>query len=347
MVWVSVVHKQRCPKSVRGTWTVAVVGAVTPKQVDVPRLERNGVLLGSALRFALHPLAIEGILHDEFVGDVHQRRAPQRSPVRKDDQLTRLSGSGFRNEERDKHGDDGGVVMECERGRLPFGPCKHPQARLDLFGLGDFSRTPGRGKTDQRGTHPRIGDQAVGRCAALIGRIDDAEVVLPVARQVRLDVGAGFPQPVFGDDTFKADESRAINAVPGPCMILAGSGMCNAGRILHHLKESLWRPETSVVIVGFQAEGTLGRLLVDRRPQVKIFGEPIAVKAQIHTLNGFSAHAGQTDLLHWFEPLAAAKPRVFLTHGEAKGREPLTAIIGQRFGIKPELPEFGQQVEFA
>ena len=144
-----------------------------------------------------------------------------------------------------------------------------------------------------------------------------------------------------------ADESRAINTVPGPCMILAGSGMCNAGRILHHLKESLWRPETSVVIVGFQAEGTLGRLLVDRRPQVKIFGEPIAVKAQIHTLNGFSAHAGQTDLLHWFEPLAAAKPHVFLTHGEAKGREPLAAIIGQRFSIKPELPEFGQQVEFA
>jgi metallo-beta-lactamase family protein len=123
--------------------------------------------------------------------------------------------------------------------------------------------------------------------------------------------------------------------------------MCNAGRILHHLKENLWRPETSVVIVGFQAEGTLGRMLVEGRPEVKIFGEPIAVKAQIHTLNGFSAHAGQTDLLHWFEPLAAEKPRVFLTHGEAKGRDPLAKLIAERFGIRAELPEFGNQVEFA
>jgi metallo-beta-lactamase family protein len=102
-----------------------------------------------------------------------------------------------------------------------------------------------------------------------------------------------------------------------------------------------------VVIVGFQAEGTLGRMLVEHRPQVKIFGEPIAVKAQIHTLNGFSAHAGQTDLLHWFEQLASARPRVFLTHGEAKGRQALAALISQRFGIQPELPEFGNQVEFA
>jgi metallo-beta-lactamase family protein len=144
-----------------------------------------------------------------------------------------------------------------------------------------------------------------------------------------------------------ADESRAINDVKGPCVVLAGSGMCNAGRILHHLRQNLWQKNTSVVIVGYQAEGTLGRMLVERRPQVKIFGEPIAVNAHIHTLNGFSAHAGQTDLLHWFQPLAAPKPRVFLTHGEAKGREPLAKIIGERFGIQPELPEFGTRLEFA
>jgi len=144
-----------------------------------------------------------------------------------------------------------------------------------------------------------------------------------------------------------ADESRAINAVAGPCVVLAGSGMCNAGRILHHLKENLWRKETSVVIVGYQAEGTLGRMLVEGRPEVKILGEPIAVKAQVHTLNGFSAHAGQTDLVHWFEPLAVEKPRLFLTHGEAKGRLPLAKLIGERFGIQAELPEFGNHVDLA
>jgi metallo-beta-lactamase family protein len=144
-----------------------------------------------------------------------------------------------------------------------------------------------------------------------------------------------------------ADESRAINAITGSCMVLAGSGMCNAGRILHHLRENLWRKETSVVIVGYQAEGTLGRLLVEGRPQVKIFGEPIAVKARIHTLNGFSAHAGQSDLMHWLERLVPNKPRVFLTHGEAKGREPLARLISERFGLRAELPELAQQVEIA
>jgi metallo-beta-lactamase family protein len=77
---------------------------------------------------------------------------------------------------------------------------------------------------------------------------------------------------------------------------------------------------------------------------VKIFGEEIAVKASIHTLNGFSAHAGQTDLLHWFEPLAKFKPRVFLTHGEARGRGPLAEKIRAKFGIESVLPEFANQV---
>jgi metallo-beta-lactamase family protein len=114
--------------------------------------------------------------------------------------------------------------------------------------------------------------------------------------------------------------------------------MCNGGRILHHFKHGLWRPETTVLIVGYQGEGTLGRQLVDGKPTVKIFGEEIAVKARIHTLNGFSAHAGQTELLKWFSHLAPSKPQVVLTHGEAKGREPLAALIQQRFGLKAALP---------
>ena len=140
-------------------------------------------------------------------------------------------------------------------------------------------------------------------------------------------------------------ESMALNDAPGPCLIMAGAGMCNAGRILHHLRHGLWRPETVVLIVGYQAEGSLGRLLVDGAKEVSIFGEKIAVKAEIHTLNGFSAHAGQSELLRWFEPLAAAKPQVVLTHGEPRGRDPLAALIEKRHGLKPLLPVLGDEIE--
>ena len=141
-----------------------------------------------------------------------------------------------------------------------------------------------------------------------------------------------------------AEDSMKLNDAPGPCLIMAGSGMCTAGRILHHFRHGLWRPETSVVIVGYQGEGTLGRQLVDGAKEVKIFGEPVAVKAQIHTLNGFSAHAGQTELLKWFRFLAPSKPQVVLTHGEARGREPLAELIQKRHGLKAILPVQGEVV---
>lgn len=141
-----------------------------------------------------------------------------------------------------------------------------------------------------------------------------------------------------------AQDSMALNDVPGPCLIMAGSGMCNAGRIQHHLKHGLWKPETVVMIVGFQGEGTLGRQLVDGAKQVSIFGEKIQVKASIRTLNGFSAHAGQTELLQWFGHLAPSKPQVVLTHGEAKGREPLAELIRKRNGLNPVLPFQGDIV---
>jgi len=141
------------------------------------------------------------------------------------------------------------------------------------------------------------------------------------------------------------EESKALNDIGGPCMIIAGSGMCNAGRILHHLRHNLWMPETSVIIVGYQAEGTLGRQLVDGAKTVRIFGETISVKAQVHLLGGLSAHAGQTDLLHWFDVVAGSRPRVVLSHGEDKGRKPLAGIISSRYGITPILPEYGQVIE--
>jgi metallo-beta-lactamase family protein len=141
-----------------------------------------------------------------------------------------------------------------------------------------------------------------------------------------------------------AQDSMKLNEVEGPCLIMAGSGMCNAGRILHHLKHGLWKPETIVMIVGFQGEGTLGRQLVDGAKEVSIFGERVAVKARIRTLNGFSAHAGQTELMKWFAPLAPSKPQVVLTHGETTGRQPLAELIQKRHGIQALLPFQGDVI---
>jgi len=142
-----------------------------------------------------------------------------------------------------------------------------------------------------------------------------------------------------------ADDSRALNRLTGPRMIIAGAGMCNAGRILHHLRNNLFRPECHVMIVGFQANGTLGRALVDGARIVRIFGETVAVRAKVHTLNGFSAHAGQTDLLRWFDVVAGSEPRVLLNHGEAGPREALATKIRERHGITPELPGPGDRIE--
>ena len=141
-----------------------------------------------------------------------------------------------------------------------------------------------------------------------------------------------------------ADDSRALNRIDGPCAILAGAGMCNAGRILHHLKQNLWKRDTHVLIVGYQGNGTLGRRLVNGESHVKIHGEKIAVRAQIHTMGGFSAHADQSDLLRWFEPLAQHRPRLVLTHGEDRAREPLADIIEQKHGIKALLPALGESI---
>ncbi len=141
------------------------------------------------------------------------------------------------------------------------------------------------------------------------------------------------------------EQSKLINQADGPCAVIASSGMCTAGRILHHLRHNLWRPETTVLIVGYQAQGSLGRDLVDGAHSVEIFGDEIAVKAQIHTLGGFSAHAGQSELLHWFDPLAASAPRVVLTHGEARGRSALAGEIRKRYGLDSDQPLLGDVIQ--
>jgi metallo-beta-lactamase family protein len=146
--------------------------------------------------------------------------------------------------------------------------------------------------------------------------------------------------------TATAEQSKQINDCPGPCLVMAGAGMCNAGRILHHLKANLWKPETHVLMVGYQAHDSIGRRLLEGEKVVSIHGEKIAVKAKIHALGGFSAHAGQTDLLHWFNGLAATKPRVVLTHGEDGPRKALAKLISQKHRLKAALPQMQQTIVF-
>jgi metallo-beta-lactamase family protein len=151
--------------------------------------------------------------------------------------------------------------------------------------------------------------------------------------------------PTYFQPSTSAVDSKRLNDIPGPCAILAGAGMCTAGRILHHLKFNLPSPKSHVLIVGYQGYGSLGRKLVEGQKSVTIFGESIPVRAKIHTLNGFSGHAGQTDLIKWFSALAPSKPKVILTHGEDKGREAMAKLIKSKFQITPTLPNQGDVIE--
>jgi len=145
--------------------------------------------------------------------------------------------------------------------------------------------------------------------------------------------------------TVSANESAAIGKCTPPYLVMAGAGMCNAGRILHHLKENLAKSETHVLIVGYQGRGSLGRRLVDKEEVVRIYGEEVPLKAQVHTMGGFSAHAGQKDLLAWFDALAPSKPRVILIHGEDGPRQTLADLIQQRHGLKSTLPAMKDTIE--
>ncbi|HTN74393.1 MAG TPA: MBL fold metallo-hydrolase [Pirellulaceae bacterium] len=142
-----------------------------------------------------------------------------------------------------------------------------------------------------------------------------------------------------------AQESMQLNDTNEACLIIAGSGMCNGGRILHHFKHGLWRENVHVVIVGFQGHGTLGDALVHGARYVKIHGERVIVRAKVHTLGGFSAHAGRTELLEWFAPLAKSQPRVVLTHGEPSPRKSLGEELGRRYGVRAEYPLLGDSIE--
>lgn len=150
-----------------------------------------------------------------------------------------------------------------------------------------------------------------------------------------------LPQLRFTKTT---EESIEINNVQGPAVVISASGMADAGRIKHHLRHNLWREGAGVVFVGFQAQGTIGRRIVDGAEKVRLFSDDVAVKAKIYTINGFSAHAGQSQLLDWLGKFRSEQLRVFLIHGEYSAQQTLADCIRQRFGFNVIIPDYLEEL---
>jgi metallo-beta-lactamase family protein len=142
----------------------------------------------------------------------------------------------------------------------------------------------------------------------------------------------------------EVEDSMALNDRRGGAVIISASGMCDAGRIKHHLRHNLGRAECSIVIAGFQAAGTLGRRIVDRAASVRIFGEQIPVRADVYTIGGLSAHADQHALLDWLRAFHREPRQVFLVHGEPLAAESLRRETNAALGWKPVVAARGQTV---
>ena len=151
----------------------------------------------------------------------------------------------------------------------------------------------------------------------------------------------GLPQLTFTQST---EESKALNTLSGPAVVISASGMANAGRIKHHLRHNLWRRGASVVFVGFQAKGTTGRKIVDGAETVRIFGEEVAVGARVYTINGFSAHAGQQQILDWLGHFRTNGMQVFLVHGEYQAQQTLAELIEGQYGLRVAIPDYLEEI---
>ncbi|MCR4289484.1 MAG: MBL fold metallo-hydrolase [Candidatus Scalindua sp.] len=144
--------------------------------------------------------------------------------------------------------------------------------------------------------------------------------------------------------TEKTEDSMRINKTKSGAIIISASGMCNAGRIRHHLKHNLWRSECSVIFVGYQAQGTLGRRIIEGAEVVKLFGEEIAVKAKIYTIGGFSAHADQEGLIDWLGNFKKKPKRIFVMHGEEDTAVGFAETIKKRLDIDAYAPLYLEDI---
>lgn len=168
----------------------------------------------------------------------------------------------------------------------------------------------------------------------------DGDDVRQLSEVHRDSLASFLPTLNLVEDT---EDSMAINRIKSGAIIIAGSGMCTGGRIRHHFKQRIWDNRNTVIFVGFQARGTLGRILVDGAKEVKLFGEPYAIKARIETLGCFSAHAGQGELIAWAESFTP-RPRVMLVHGEPEAQVVLAQKLQEAFGVEVEVPARGDRL---
>ncbi|OGV98014.1 MAG: MBL fold hydrolase [Nitrospinae bacterium RIFCSPLOWO2_02_39_17] len=140
------------------------------------------------------------------------------------------------------------------------------------------------------------------------------------------------------------EESMSINRIKSGAIIIASSGMCEAGRVRHHLKHNLWREECSIVFVGFQAQGTLGRQIVDGAKTVKLFGEVVAVRARVYTIGGLSAHADKNGLMDWLTHFNVKPKKIFVVHGEEKTSIDFAQSVHERFLVDTHVPRQLEEV---
>lgn len=250
------------------------------------------------------------------------------------------------------------VIMETT-----YGNRVHPSNSLDVTKLMDIIR-----ETAKRGGTTVIPSFAVGRTQELIyelNRVYDSDseyrkdfenLMVYVDSPMATTATEVFKRnaQVFDDETkayitkgdnpldFKnlkftrtSQESMWLNTDPTPKVIISASGMCDAGRIRHHLKHNLWNRKSSIIFVGYQAEGTLGRLLLDGAKEVTLFGENIQVNAQIHNLEGFSGHADKDGLLAWLSGFQKVPKHVFLVHGEEESKKAFAYTVKEKLGYDP------------
>jgi metallo-beta-lactamase family protein len=143
----------------------------------------------------------------------------------------------------------------------------------------------------------------------------------------------------------ESSESRALNDLHGPFVVLSASGMCEGGRILHHLRNTIEDPRNTVLLAGFQAEHTLGRKIQEKHSEVPVFGELLRLRAEVASLEELSGHADQGELISWMRPLAKGLKKVFLVHGEPAQGAALKAVIEREFGIETVQPERGESFD--
>jgi metallo-beta-lactamase family protein len=144
--------------------------------------------------------------------------------------------------------------------------------------------------------------------------------------------------------TTTIEESQKVNRIKSGAIIIAGSGMCDGGRIQHHFKHNIWRPECSIIFTGFQVRGTLGRLIVDGAKSARILGEEMAIRSKVYTIGGFSAHADQKELLEWLGTFKT-KPKIFVVHGEENVCLEFEKVVQEKLGFETYVPHKGEELD--